>query len=33
MQKNAKINNKKVKNRDLLYPELNYQVVGAIYEV
>ena len=32
-RKNKKINNKKVKNRDLLYPELSYQVVGAIYEV
>jgi GxxExxY protein len=33
MRKNAKINNKKIKKRGLLYPELNYQVVGAIYEV
>jgi GxxExxY protein len=28
-----KTDNKKVKNQDLLYPELSYQVVGAIYEV
>jgi len=26
-------NNKKVKNQDLLYPELSYKIVGAIYEI
>ena len=26
-------NNAKIKNPDLLYPDLSYQVVGAIYEV
>ena len=33
MQNNMKINNAKIKNLDLLYPELSYQIVGAIYEV
>lgn len=26
-------NTRKIKNQDLLYPELSYEVVGAIYEV